>query len=403
MRAFRMRRSRRVVVVAAGLLVLTGGIAWASIPDADGVFTACIATDGSIRMIDPSLDGTAGHCMGTENRVSWNKKGVEGPKGPTGATGPQGPRGAIGPAGPAGGPPGPQGDPGPAGPQGPKGDTGATGATGPGGPAGPAGAQGPKGDTGATGPAGPTGPAGAQGPKGDTGATGAQGPQGLKGDPGATGATGAQGPKGDTGATGPQGPPAAVSVGTRRFQTSTPTTALTYLSPALSVNVTSGQAVLVNAQITIGTTFVAGASGLRLWICYQPSGGTLTTPHPIDWIDAQDVQNMLAVYPIVDTISGLSTGSYTVGLCGQQSGSVANNWNIEDWAYTTAQVIGRRVDPVVADQLGPGPRGWLSWSATTGSTRRRSPAPSCTPSPRCSSCSRRSRSAARTVRRCTNR
>ena len=228
------------------------------------------------------------------------------------------------------------------------------------GSAGPAGAQGPKGDTGATGAAGPAGPAGAQGPKGDTGATGPQGPQGLKGDPGATGATGAQGPKGDTGATGAQGPPAAVSVGTRRNQTSTPTTSLTYLSPALSVNVTAGQAVLVNAEITIGTTFAAGASGLRLWICYQPSGGALTTPHAIDWIDAQDVQNMLAVYPIVDTITGLSTGSYTVGLCGQQSAERREQLEHRGLGVHHGAGDRRRVDPVVGDQLGAGPRGWLS-------------------------------------------
>jgi hypothetical protein len=130
-----------------------------------------------------------------------------------------------------------------------------------------------------------------------------------------------------------------VSVGTRRNQTSTPSTTLAYLSPALTINVTSGQAVIVSAEITIGTTIAGGASGLRLWICYQPSGGTLTTPHAIDWIDGQLVQNMLAVYPITDTITGLGTGSYTVGLCGSQTGGVPNNWNLEDWAYTTAQVI----------------------------------------------------------------
>jgi hypothetical protein len=111
------------------------------------------------------------------------------------------------------------------------------------------------------------------------------------------------------------------------------------MSPALPVNVTSGQAVLVNAQVTIGSTFAAGASGLRLWICYQPTGGSITTAHFGDWIDAQVVQNLLITYPIADTISGLATGSYTVGLCGQQNSSVANNWNLEDWAYTTAQVI----------------------------------------------------------------
>ena len=96
---------------------------------------------------------------------------------------------------------------------------------------------------------------------------------------------------------------------------------------------------LVSAQITLGTTFAAGASGLRLWICYQPTGGTITTPHSVDWIDAQVTTNTLLTYPITDTITGLATGTYTVGLCGQQNSTVANNWNLEDWAYTTAQVI----------------------------------------------------------------
>ena len=105
------------------------------------------------------------------------------------------------------------------------------------------------------------------------------------------------------------------------------------------MNVTSGQAVIVNGEITLGSTIAAGASGLRLWICYQPSGGTLTTPHPIDWVDAQVVPNLLITYPITDTITGLGTGSYTVGLCGEQNASVANNWNLRDWSYTTAQVI----------------------------------------------------------------
>src|SRR5262249_31345390 len=106
MRALFARLSWRVVAAAVVVLAVSGGIAWASIPDENGVFTACISNaTGAIRMIDPSAGQT---CTGGENRVTWNKKGVEGPKGPTGATGPQGPRGAQGPAGPAGGPPGPQ-------------------------------------------------------------------------------------------------------------------------------------------------------------------------------------------------------------------------------------------------------------------------------------------------------
>ena len=274
-------------------------------------------------------------------------KGDTGEQGPTGATGQQGAQGPTGVQGPTGqtGPTGAQGETGatgatgaagPTGSQGPAGATGPQGASGPPGPTGATGLPGPAGSTGTQGPAGATGP---QGPAGTNGATGSTGPQGPAGATGPAGPAGATGSQGQTGATGPQGPPSTVAVGTRRNQTGSPTTSLTYLSPALSVNVTSGQAVLVNAQITIGTTFAAGANGLRLWICYQPSGGTLTTPHAIDWIDAQVVQNMLAAYPLTDTITGLGTGTYTVGLCGQQSASVANNWNLEDWAYTTAQVF----------------------------------------------------------------
>jgi hypothetical protein len=150
---------------------------------------------------------------------------------------------------------------------------------------------------------------------------------------------GPQGPPGPSGTNGAQGLPASIAVGTRRNQTATPTTSLTFLSPALTVNVTSGQAVLVTATITIGTTIAAGATGLRLWIVYQPSGGALTTPHAIDWIDAQVVQNSLNTFTFSDTITGLATGTYTVGMGGQQNASTANNWNLEDWAYTTAQVI----------------------------------------------------------------
>src|SRR4051794_18345102 len=161
MRAFLGGRIRRVAFAAGAVLAVSAGLAYASIPEADGTFHACVNNGtGAVRLIDPSASGSLGHCLGNENQVSWNKKGqngakgapgAQGDKGATGAAGPQGPRGA---AGPAGGARGPQGD---AGPTGPRGDTGATGA------------QGPKGDTGATGASGATG---ATGPEGDTGAQG---------------------------------------------------------------------------------------------------------------------------------------------------------------------------------------------------------------------------------------
>jgi hypothetical protein len=122
-----LARQGRFLALAVLVVLAVSAVAYAAIPDENGVFTACInGTDGSIRIIDPSAGA---ECRGGENRVTWNKKGIEGPKGPTGATGLQGPRGAQGPTGPAGGPSGPQGEPGQ---PGPKGDTGAQGPAGPG-------------------------------------------------------------------------------------------------------------------------------------------------------------------------------------------------------------------------------------------------------------------------------
>jgi len=131
---FRRRLGRRATVGAAAALaaMAAAGIAYATIPDGNGVFTACkLNATGTIRLIDPSLGASSllGHCTSLETQISWNQQGQPGPVGPQGA-------------------------PGPAGPQGPKGDTGNTGA------AGPAGPEGAKGDTGDVGPQGPAGPPG---------------------------------------------------------------------------------------------------------------------------------------------------------------------------------------------------------------------------------------------------
>jgi collagen triple helix repeat protein len=156
--------SRRVLVlgVAALAVGVGGSVAYATIPDSNGVINGCYknragADDpnkGQLRVVESAAD-----CKKDETPISWNEKGTKGDQGVQGVQGVQGERG-------------PQGEQGVAG------------------PAGPAGAQGPKGDTGATGP---------QGLKGDTGATGPQGPQGLKGDTGATGSQGPQGPQGPAG------------------------------------------------------------------------------------------------------------------------------------------------------------------------------------------------------------
>ena len=103
--------------VGVGVVTIAAGVAWATIPSADGTITACYNnTNGSLRVIDAS----AATCRSTETALQWSVRGEPGPIGPTG---PPGPTGATGPAGAPGeeGPRGPQGDPGPIGPPGPEG------------------------------------------------------------------------------------------------------------------------------------------------------------------------------------------------------------------------------------------------------------------------------------------
>jgi Phage Tail Collar Domain/Collagen triple helix repeat (20 copies) len=143
------RLSRRRAVgffgITVALFAVVGGVAYATIPDAGGVYHACLK-NGMIRIIDPATE----QCKSNETEITWSQQGQPGPAGPVG----------------------------PAGPQGAAGKDGATGATGPTGPAGP---TGPKGDTGAQGPAGPGGATGAQGPAGPQGPQGPVGPQGPQG------------------------------------------------------------------------------------------------------------------------------------------------------------------------------------------------------------------------------
>lgn len=159
----KLRIGIAALVVCAALV---GGIAYAAIPDANGVIFACYAKNGgALRVSD------TGGCKSTEVALSWNHVGPpgltwrgewasgssyqprdavlyqgssyiaifanqgstppnsnwmllasKGEKGDTGATGPQGPVGPQGPTGPQG-PQGPKGDKGDTGPAGPAGST----------------------------------------------------------------------------------------------------------------------------------------------------------------------------------------------------------------------------------------------------------------------------------------
>jgi collagen triple helix repeat protein len=153
------RRTSRLIVMSVIVLGAAAGIAYATIPAANKVYTACMLKNiGTIRLIDPTLPAPdlRSHCTALETQVTWNQEGQAGPPGPQGQ---EGPTGAGGPTGA----PGPKGDTGVSGAAGPKGDTGDTGPQGATGPPGSIGATGAQGDTGAQGPAGPAGSGGSGG------------------------------------------------------------------------------------------------------------------------------------------------------------------------------------------------------------------------------------------------
>jgi hypothetical protein len=89
---FRGRRTAGALVVL--MLLLGAGIAYAAIPDDNGVIHGCYTNRGGIlSVIDPSAGQ---HCSALQTPIDWNQQG------PKGDTGPQGPQGDPGPQGPPG-------------------------------------------------------------------------------------------------------------------------------------------------------------------------------------------------------------------------------------------------------------------------------------------------------------
>jgi len=102
------RRIPAALAIAAGVLLVLAGVAYATIPDSSGAIHGCYArSGGSLRVID----ATVTNCKAGETSLDWNVQGQQGPQGPNGPAGPAGPQG----------PQGTTGSQGPAGPQGPSG------------------------------------------------------------------------------------------------------------------------------------------------------------------------------------------------------------------------------------------------------------------------------------------
>jgi hypothetical protein len=76
-----------------GACIIGAGVAYATIPDANGVIHGCYTkSTGTIRIIDNSVTD----CKQGETSVQWNVSGPMGPQGPAGPQGLQGPKGDPG-------------------------------------------------------------------------------------------------------------------------------------------------------------------------------------------------------------------------------------------------------------------------------------------------------------------
>ena len=90
------QRGIRLLLATTALLALAAGMAYAAIPDSNGVVQACYQkVNGQLRVIDTSKGG---NCNASENALSWNQTGPPGAKGTTGAKGPTGRQGRDRPA-----------------------------------------------------------------------------------------------------------------------------------------------------------------------------------------------------------------------------------------------------------------------------------------------------------------
>lgn len=180
--------------------------------------------------------------------------------------------------------------------------------------------------------AGAQGPPGPQGDPGETGPPGATGPDGP---PGADNPTqGATGPTGATGATGSSGIlRAAANQGSiSSLNTSGVTTF--FSNGSTSITVGTGEVVHVYGLAAMGTVNAGGAPTATFSIGYRTLGSG-STPTALSPVTATLPTLMRIPVFTQATITGLSAGTYEVGLCYSNTSS---SWNYVDWVRCLAFV-----------------------------------------------------------------
>lgn len=207
------------------------------------------------------------------------------------------------------------------------GATGLTGPAGPAGPAGPIGLTGPAGPVGATGSQGATGATGPQGPQGPVGITGATGPQGP------VGATGPQGPAGAQGPVGPQGPAGTmnvVSISAQVFPLPASPTLWIFVGNIIPSVAVAGPTTRLTGAVSalLATTGLINVP-VDLHLCTQ-LGTAALVPFNAS-LPTAEVGPTRSSYSAMAARSGLTAGTYRVGMCIRSPVTLGDNDWVQGW------------------------------------------------------------------------
>lgn len=81
-----MKYRKTVIAASAGALLLGGTVAYASIPDSDGTFHACVGNTSATLKPLYMLDKATSTCPSSYTEKTWGQTGPAGPAGPAGAS-----------------------------------------------------------------------------------------------------------------------------------------------------------------------------------------------------------------------------------------------------------------------------------------------------------------------------
>jgi hypothetical protein len=109
-----------------------------------------------------------------------------------------------------------------------------------------------------------------------------------------------------------------------------------FIGPTLDVPVTAGQKLILTVSKIMGTTLAGGADGLTLYPCSQPAAGGSLIFYGGGLVGLTAPPNSRNLYGVNTVITGLNTGTYTVGMCGGVP--IPGVWNNNDNGYISVIV-----------------------------------------------------------------